>query len=185
MAKLDDARAEGCWRPILLGTMADQALAAVDAIAESVLSITSLRGERNSSLSRGQAGLALLYAWLAPTGRVPQADVVAWQYLDQAIDAVSTQSMKPSLYSGFTGVALAAELVDHTLHPDAGDRNEAVDDALLRLLSQSNRWPAPHDLVEGVTGLGVYALQRYPRPRAIECLRRIVEWLHEHAQHDE
>lgn len=185
MAKLDSASAESSWRPILSGTIADQALDAVDAIAESIPSTASLPGERDPSLCKGQAGLALLYTWLARTGRTQQADVVAWQYLDQAIEAVSTQAMYPSLWGGFTGVAWAAELVDHLLDPDAGDRNEAVDDALLRLLSQANRWPAPHDLVEGVTGLGVYALERYPRPVAIECLRRVVERLHERVQHDE
>jgi hypothetical protein len=185
MAKLDDAIAESCWRPILSGTMAAQALQAVDAIAESIPSIKSLPGGRNHSLSRGQAGLALLYTWQARTGRTPQADVFAWQYLDHAIEGVSAQKMNPSLYGGFTGVAWAAELVDHLLDAAAGDRNEEVDDALLRLLSQPNRWPVPHDLVEGVTGLGVYALQRYPRPVAIECLHRVVERLHESARHDE
>ena len=34
-------------------------------------------------------------------------------------------------------------------------------------------------------GLGVYALQRWPRPVAIECLRLVVERLHERAQRDE
>jgi hypothetical protein len=184
-SKLDDVNAESYWRPILSGTMGDQALQAVDAIAESIPSITSLPGARNHSLSRGEAGLALLYTWLARTGRTPQADVLAWRYLDQAIEGVSTEAMYPSLYGGFTGVAWAAELVDHLLDPGAGDRNEEVDDALLRLLSQPNRWPMPHDLVEGVTGLGVYALQRYPRPAAVECLRRVVERLHESARHDE
>jgi lantibiotic modifying enzyme len=184
MAKVDDASAARSWRPILSGTMANEALQAVDAFAEAIPSITSLPGGRNS-LSRGQAGLALLYAWLARTGRTPQAEVVAWQYLDQAIEGVSTQAMKPSLYGGFTGVAWAAEVVDDLLEADAEDPNEEVDDALLRLLSQRNRWPVPHDLVEGVTGLGVYALQRYPRPAAIECLRRVVDRLHESARHDE
>ncbi len=183
--KLDDPNADSCWRPILSGTMGDQALQAVDAIAESIPAITSLRGGGNHSLSRGQAGLALLYSWLARTGRTPQAAAVAWQYLDEAIECVSTQAMYPSLYGGFTGVAWAAELVDHLLDPDAEDRNEEVDDALLRLLSQPNRWPVPHDLVEGVTGLGVYALQRYPRPVAIECLCRVIERLHESARHDD
>ena len=116
---------------------------------------------------------------------MPEADVLARQCLDQAIEAVSTQAMNASLYGGFTGVAWAAELVDRLLDPDAEDRSEAVDDALLRLLSRADRWSAPYDLVVGLTGLGVYALQRYPRPVAIECLRRVVERLHECAQHDE
>src|SRR6266545_5904802 len=185
MTKLDDASVGTCWRPILSGTTAQQALQAVDAITESIPSITAPTSERDHSLANGQAGLALLYTWLARTRRMPQADVLAWLYLDQAIEAVSTQTMDASLYGGFPGVAWAAELVDHLLDPDAEDRNEAVDDALLGLLSRADLWPAPHDLVVAVTGLGVYALQRFPRPSAIECLRRVVERLQEHAERDE
>jgi lantibiotic modifying enzyme len=185
MTKPDDASAATCWRPILSGTAAQQALQAVDAIAESITSITAVPGKRDPSLGRGQAGLALLYAWLARTRRMPQADVLARQCLDQAIEAVSTQPMNASLYGGFTGVAWAAELTGRLLDPDAEDRSEAVDEALLRLLSRADRWSAPYDLIVGLTGLGVYALQRYPRPVAIECLRRVVERLHDCARHDE
>jgi hypothetical protein len=185
MTKLDDASVGTCWRPILSGTTTQQALQAVDAIAESITSGTPPPGERDASLASGQAGLALLYAWLARTRRMARADILAWQSLDQAIEAVSTRAMDASLYGGFPGVAWATELVDHLLDPDAEDRNEAVDDALLRVLSRANLWPAPHDLVVAVTGLGVYALQRCPRPSAIECLHLVVERLREHAQHDE
>ncbi|HZD71811.1 MAG TPA: lanthionine synthetase C family protein [Actinomycetes bacterium] len=185
MTKLDDASVGTCWRPILSGTTAQQALQAVDAITESIPSITAPTGDPDPSLANGQAGLALLYTWLARTHRMPQADVLAWQYLDRAIEAVSTQALDASLYGGFPGVALAAELVDHLLDPNAEDRSEAIDDALLRLLSRANLWPAPHDLVVAVTGLGVYALQRYPRPSAVECLHLVVERLREHAQRDE
>jgi lantibiotic biosynthesis protein len=181
MTKLDNATAESCWRPILSGKRAEQALQAVDAIADS---IPLLAAGRDPSLGRGQAGLALLYTWLARTRRTPQADVLARQCLDEAIEAVATQAMNASLYGGFSGVAWAAELVDR-LDPDAEDRNEAIDDALLRLLSRTDHWRAPYDLVTGVTGLGVYALQRYPRPVASECLRRVVQLLHDRAEHDE
>jgi class I lanthipeptide synthase len=184
MTKVDDARGESCWRPILSGTSAQQALQAVDAIGESIAAVTALPGERDPSLGRGQAGLALLYAWLARTRRMPQADVLTWQCLDQAVEAASTQAMNASLYGGFTGVAWAAELVDALLDPDAEDRSEAVDEALLRLLARDDRWSAPYDLVVGLTGLGVYALQRYPRPSAIECIHAVVERLHECARHD-
>jgi lantibiotic biosynthesis protein len=185
MTKLGDTAPESGWRPILSGTTAQQALQAVDAITESITSITSLPGQRDSSLARGQAGLALLYTWLARTRRTPQADILARQCLDRAIEAVSTQAMNASLWGGFTGVAWAAELVDGLLDSDAEDRNEAVDDALLRLLSRANPWPGPYDLVVGLTGLGVYALQRHARPSAIECLHLVVERLHQCARHDE
>jgi lantibiotic biosynthesis protein len=185
MTKPDDASAGSCWRPILSGTAAQHALQAVDVIAESITSMTAPPGERDASLGRGQAGLALLYAWLARTGRMPQADVLARQCLDEAIEAASTRAMNVSLYGGFTGIAWAAELVDRLLGADAEDRGEAVDDALLGLVSRADRWSAPYDLVVGLTGLGVYALQRYPRPVATECLRRVVERLHECSRHDE
>jgi len=185
IAKPDDASAAKCWRPILSGTTAEEALQAVDAIAESSTSITASPGERDPSLGRGQAGLALLYTWLARTGRMPQADVLARQCLDQAIEALSTQAMNASFYGGFTGVAWATDLVDRLLDPDAGDRGEAVDDALLRLLSRDDRWSASYDLIVGLTGLGVYALQRLPRPVATECLRQVVERLHDCARRDE
>jgi lantibiotic biosynthesis protein len=185
MTKLDDASVGTCWRPILSGATARRALEAVDAITGSIASTTALPGDPDPSLVTGQAGLALLYAWLARTRRMPRAGVIARQSLDRAIEAVSTRAMDASLYGGFPGVAWAAELVDDLLDPDAEDRSEAVDDALLQLLSRANLWPAPHDLVVGVTGLGVYALQRRPRPAAVECLHRVVERLDERAQHDE
>jgi lantibiotic biosynthesis protein len=182
MTEPDDAIPRCSWRPILAGTPAQQALQAVDAIAES---ITSLPGERGSSLAGGQAGLAVFYTWLARTRRAPQAEVLARRCLDQAIEAVSTRAMNASLWGGFTGVAWAADLVGRLLDPEAEDRGEAVDDVLLRLLSRTDPWSAPYDLVVGLTGLGVYASQRRPRPLAIECLRRVVERLHECARYDE
>jgi lantibiotic biosynthesis protein len=185
MTDLHAASAESGWRPILSGATAEEALQAVDAIAEAIGAAASLPGDRDPSLGKGQAGVAVLYAWLARTRRTPKADAMASQCLDGAIEALSTHAMNASLYGGFTGVAWATDLVDGLLDPDAEDRNEAVDDALLRLLSRADERAAPYDLVVGLTGLGVYALQRYPRPAAIECLRRIVELLRESAQRDE
>jgi lantibiotic modifying enzyme len=185
MTALDEASTANQWRPILSGATAEQALQAVDAIAGSIPSITSLPAGQDPSLGRGQAGVALLFAWLARTSRMPQAGDLASQCLDRAVEAVSREAMNPSLYGGFTGVAWAAELVDRLLGPEAEDRNEAVDEALLRLLSRADHWPAAYDLVEGLTGYGVYALQRYPRPVAFECLRRVVQLLRERAEHDD
>jgi len=68
------------------GTTRLRALRIVDAIAESLAPLSS--DERDPSLARGQAGLALLYAWLAEAGRSPHARDLAWQCLDRAIGAV-------------------------------------------------------------------------------------------------
>jgi hypothetical protein len=129
--------------------------------------------------------MALLHACLAEARGSPQARDRARQCLDEAIETVATEAIGSSFWGGFVGVAWAAELVDRLLDPNGEDRNEAVDDVLLQLLSRPRAWLAPHDLVGGVTGLGVYALDRYPRPMAVRCLHRVVERLEESAQHDE
>jgi len=181
------------WRPLLSGTAQGRALQAVDAVAESITSLSP--GARDPSLAGGQAGIALLYAWLAKAGRSSHARDLAWQCLDRAIEAVATEEMGSWFWEGFSGIAWAAELVDRLLDgsPDgadtaleneAGDDNEAVDEVLSRLLAHPRRWPAPHDLVVGATGLGVYALERYPRPSAAECLHRVVKRLDESARRD-
>ena len=175
------------WRPLLPGSTRRRALRTVDAIAESIAPLAS--EERDPSLAGGQAGLAVLYAWLAEAGRTPQARDLAWQCLDRAIEGMATDALGSSFWEGFPGIAWAAELVDHLLGDDAEDgaavENEVVDDAVMHLLSQPREWPAPHDLVVGVTGLGVYALERCPRPSAAECLYLIVDLLEDSAQQDE
>jgi class I lanthipeptide synthase len=183
----------GDWRPLLSGTAQGRALQAVDAVAESITSLSP--GARDPSLAGGQAGIALLYAWLAKAGRSSHARDLAWQCLDRAIEAVATEEMGSWFWEGFSGIAWAAELVDRlldgspegadtALENEVGDDNEAVDEVLSRLLAHPRRWPAPHDLVVGATGLGVYALERYPRPSAAECLHRVVKRLDESARRD-
>lgn len=172
----------------MAGTARLRALRSVDAIAESIAPLSP--GERDPSLAGGQAGLAVLYAWLAKARRSAQARDLAWQCLDRAIEAVATEEMGGSFWEGFSGIAWAAELVDRVLNGgvEGGNtavENEVVDDALSRLLSHPRGWPAAHDLVFGATGLGVYALERYPRPSAAECLRRVVERLDESAQRNQ
>src|SRR5215212_10636664 len=122
MTPLDDASAHTSWRPILSTGTAERALQAVDAIAEAIPSDAASQDARDPSLGRGEAGRALLYAWLARTGREPQADVLARQYLDRAIEAASMQALSISLYAGFTGVAWAADLFDRVLDPEPEDR---------------------------------------------------------------
>ncbi|MDP8931940.1 MAG: lanthionine synthetase C family protein [Actinomycetota bacterium] len=157
----------------------------VEAIADAIARLPP--GELDPSLGGGQAGMALFSAWLATARGSYQARDLAERYLDHAIDAMATSAMGASLYGGFTGVAWAVNLVDRMLDPSGEDRSAEVDDATARLLSPSHahRWPAAHDLVVGVTGLGVYALERYPRPAAMGCLRHIVQVLDETAKHDE
>jgi hypothetical protein len=171
------------WRPLVSDATQVRALRSVDAITESIAALAP--DEKDPSLAGGQAGLAVLYASLARAGRGRQAEDLAWQCLDRAIEAVATEVMDSSFWEGFAGIAWAAELVGHLLDAGGEDGNAAVDVVLARLLCRPHAWPAPQDLVVGPTGLGVYALERYPRPAAAECLHHVAERLEEAARRDE
>ena len=67
--------------------------------------------------------------------------------------------------------------------PKAKDRNGDIDEALTSLL---RRYPehAPYDLIHGLAGIGVYALARWPRPGAAQCILGVLEQLAERARYD-
>jgi hypothetical protein len=100
--------------------------------------------------------------------------------LEGAIASLAETPMDASLYEGFTGVAWA---VEH-LGPRGEDASEDIDAALLELLGHSP-WNSAYDLVEGLVGLGVYALERLARPTGAPLLEGVVARLGELARpHD-
>ena len=73
--------------------------------------------------------------------------------------------------------------MEHLAERDAeGDEDAcaAVDTALVRHVDH-HPWSDPFDLVEGLVGIGVYALERLPRPSAKRLLRAVVGHLSEMA----
>ena len=183
------------WRPILDGRVAEQALEAVWAIAESlrepppawfppeVAGSAHRLAVENASLAGGKAGLAVFFAYLAQAWGITEYVEKVVAFLNQAVQAVADLEMPPSLFSGFTGVAWAVEhLQGRLLDPAAADDGEAIDEALLTYLDRSPRAGA-FDLVSGLVGFGAYALERLPRPTAARCLERVVDRLDEMAEH--
>jgi lantibiotic biosynthesis protein len=170
-------------RPLLSGRLRDGALDLAGALTKSLPSAAAT-DHRNPSLASGSAGLAICTGQLAHTRSDQQAAHAALAHLEDAIDVLATEPLTSSLYSGFTGIAWAVELVDRLLGSDGEDRNGDIDGALTSLLS---RYPehAPYDLINGLTGLGVYALARWPRPGAVSCLLGVVEQLARRARQDE
>lgn len=175
------------WRPLLTGDLAARASEAVEAIAAALpeAPITPPAGITpegvvawRSSLASGRTGQALFYAYQAL--QVPDDDGpadLALAFLDQAAEGAAAVPMTESLYSGFPGIAWAAEhLQGRILEAGEEDANLGIDEALLQLLSASP-WPGEIDLINGLVGLGVYALERGHRPTAVQCLERIVDEL--------
>jgi hypothetical protein len=196
----------GNWQPLLSGELAARAAAAVEAIVEAFARAPSPEapgegawaGERLASLSAGAPGPALLFGYLARGGsaQAGRYEELAAAYLEAAVSTMAAVPMRVGLFSGFTGVAWAAEHLDRLLghrgHPDhlghpgheaergepSPDEHDEVDDALLEKLAHAP-WRGHFDLVTGLAGIGVYALERLPRRAAARCLEAVVEQLGE------
>lgn len=151
------AEPEHCpsWTPILTGSDRSEALSAIDDIA------AALRPElfATANLANGDAGAALFFATLAQAQpeRAAQHIDVAFDFLDRAIASlVSGQVQMSSLYSGFTGIAWVAEQFRTS---DEDDPNSDIDEVLMRHLGQ-RPWRKDYDLISGLAGYALYALDR-------------------------
>lgn len=179
------------WQPLLYGPAAQPAQAAIQAIAEAMREPRPAwappgvseegRAASAASLAGGAAGAALFFSYLAESSGDEAHAEVSRAHLERAMDAVGSVRMPPSLYSGFTGVAWAVHHLHERHESEEEDPIEGVDEALRDFLSG----PGPfeeYDLITGLVGFGVYALERYPRPVAAECLRLVVDRLSETAE---
>jgi lantibiotic modifying enzyme len=175
------------WKPLLEGPLADQAAQTVREIADALPAFDSGEDNRSASLAAGQAGQALFYTYLAlHTAETAAADRAA-DLLDRAAETLASTPMAPTFYGGFPGVAWTMEHLRGRLFENDDDGDEAddplqeIDQALLGPLSRSP-WPGEYDLIGGLAGLGVYALERLPHPTAKALLEQVVDRLAELAE---
>ncbi|HEX7239078.1 MAG TPA: lanthionine synthetase C family protein, partial [Longimicrobiaceae bacterium] len=135
--------------------------------------------EGGPGVAGGDAGLALFHAWLA---RSTGGEDASGPYLDAAAEALAEVPLGTGLYSGFSGVAWAAELLQGSAGEagDGEDMNEEIDEALLTHVSLSP-WTTHYDLVSGPVGIAVYALERLPRRSGAAVLEQVVARLEETA----
>ena len=106
------------WRPLLNGDLAVRAWEAVNAVSQA-LDAWSPGGPREHhadgwldrvvSLGGGTPGQALFHGYLFRAAGAERHAARARQRLNQAVEALAMAPTRPALYSGFTGVAWAAE----------------------------------------------------------------------------
>jgi hypothetical protein len=178
------------WHALLDGDLRDAAIAAVSDIAAALrkpqfprrIDEPAADASYRLGLASGLAGIALFHAYLGKTGLHPDAKATAEDFLDQAAAGPAQHVMNPALFAGFTGIAWAHTHVRHSLFGmrDRGSLTE-IDDALIALL-RGWRWPAKFDVLYGLAGIGVYALDRLPRPAGRLMIHLIVKRLDELAQ---
>ena len=177
------------WSPLLQGSLADQASQSLREIADSLALPEPSGYGREASLAGGVTGQALFYAYYSLHTSDSAAAERAAELLDRAAAELADQPMAPSFYAGFPGIAWTMEHLRGRLFEDDGEEEGAeeddpiqeIDEALLVPLSRSP-WTGEYDLIGGLAGLGVYALERLPRPSAAELLSRVVDRLAETAE---
>jgi len=172
------------WQPILEGGLQAQALDAVAALGRALTrpALSPDSEVRRASLASGQAGLAVLYGYLASAGADTRHTEIANYFLDSAIDALGAVQMPPALFEGFTGIAWTlAHLEGRVIEPSTDDLNAEIDSALGAYVGQQS-YGGDYDLIGGLVGLGVYALERLPRAGAVRLLEHVVDRLADQAR---
>ncbi|HEX8823198.1 MAG TPA: lanthionine synthetase C family protein [Archangium sp.] len=162
------------WTTLLKGPLRERALLTVEEIAGA---LRARQGREGPSLSNGLAGMAFLFAELERGQPHHGHRAQAERLILEAASALEEQPLPPSLHGGFVGIAWSLARLG-AMGMTSIDDMEEIDEVLLRLVSR-RPWGADYDLVVGLAGLGVYALERLPHPLAVRCLEEIVDRLEE------
>jgi hypothetical protein len=166
------------WAPLLSGRDRDEGLSTVREIREAV---RSDRLEGDASLAGGLAGAALLHAYWALAFDEPEAGSEAATLLERSLEGVETLGEDPSLFTGLIGVGWILEhLADDLLDLGGEDPNADLEDQLARAL-EDELWQGHFDLVSGLAGMGVYAMQRTSGGRRSRTIELVVKRLLERA----
>jgi lantibiotic modifying enzyme len=164
----------GGWQPLLTGKEQAAALAVVSTIAKALNAHAVAAGYHHD--------LALFFAYLHLAVEYGQADgsdrARARHLLEQAIDQIAMAPMGVGLYGGLAGVGWSLTHVSRLLGEDAEESNTVIDEVLQEAVAQSP-WPGDYDLIGGLVGIGVYALERLPNALAVATLEHIVDRLDE------
>jgi hypothetical protein len=170
------------WKPLLEGALKDGAWQSLQEILGD-LAPPGRDSADDPSLAGGTTGLAVLHGYLAQAGCGKDSPATARECLRRATASVANHPMEASLYSGLTGVGWAlAHLGGRLPGLDGEDDAAEIDEAVLEHLDRSP-WADDYDLISGLVGFGVYALERLPRPAARACLERVIQHLAETAEH--
>jgi hypothetical protein len=160
---------------LLTGDDAARAWAAIDDVAAQLAALPREAFVGEPTLAGGAAGTALFFAYLAGAQEDRGHEEHAGRFLEWAQEEVAEGRIPfgAGLYQGFTGVAWVVEHV-------TGDAQDAIDEHMATYLRRSP-WAEDYDLISGLAGFAIWALEALPRPGAAECLRLVCERLVEYA----
>ncbi len=135
-------------------------------------------GLRSISLALGRGGSAVFFAWLHRAGLgIPEDRDRALSLLEDSIGLLPESNMDASALCGFPSVAWTVEHVLRVVNEKTEDDLCAdIDDALLEGLHDPTFVPA-YDLIDGLAGHGVYAIERWGRPLALPLATAVLDRL--------
>lgn len=178
----------GRWQPIATDALAEQAQEAIDAIATELRADpfpapdqldrssdrSAHRAARYASLALGRVGPALFFAYLDRTRSANGLRKLAQALLTEAATSTPGTESDGSLHFGTAGIAwTASHLGVNLLTAGGDDLGHIVDAHVQSHLEAATGWEM-FDLVCGLVGLGVYALERLPAPEAVVSLGRVI-----------
>lgn len=173
------------WKPVVEGPLADEAWDAVTSIAEGVLAhplVADPSPPVDTSPSGGLSGVALFLTYLAiATEDQTLADVVD-RLLGRCIHSLDGEPEGgPYLMGGWVGTSWAVHHITRqfgeTLASDSGS------DRMLLALTHRDPHQHTYDLMAGLVGYAIHALDRLPGSTARETLERIA--VHFHTLHSQ
>jgi CubicO group peptidase (beta-lactamase class C family) len=137
--------------------------------------------EPGSRYAYSGEGIVLLQLVVETVTKRPLAELMSQHVfkrqrcaLHRSADAFGKTRMNAWLYSGVAGVGWTLEHLTGD-DADADDPGDAVDERLLRFMQKPEA--LPWELVGGVAGIAVYALQRLRRPVARQLAERVARHL--------
>jgi len=167
------------WAPLLEGREASEAWEAIESVARALENPGEFLNLKHT-LMDGLPGPALFFGYLSLVTGDESYRRRSLGLLDQAIDELAIAPSDITLMTGFAGLAWSVEHLQGRVCERTGeDLNEGIDDAILQALAvvPETEWPTGHDMMFGVAGMGIYALERLPRGAAKEILERVIERL--------
>jgi lantibiotic biosynthesis protein len=167
------------WRPLVSGETAAHIRQVVAAVGDSLMDAGQYAGPfRFDSVEAATFHLAL-----AAAGMGAHHQEAGRRFVEGALEQVAASEAGPSLFGGLAGVAwllrYQARLEGST---DVDLSLDEVDGLLLQFVSSRSCRSVGFDLIEGLTGLGLYALAALPGPRAADTLAHVVRHLDEMAE---
>lgn len=153
------------WQPLFEGDEAREILAAVETLAAELSDPTSAEPPEVVEPLEMFWQRALFLAYAGHTLRRDEWIEASFDHLDRAVEACGDSDQELPFFGGFTGLGWATEHIERTLlgtrTADDEDPNADIDEALAARLD-GPRWTGGFDLISGLVGFGVYALERTP-----------------------